>query len=427
MSATPFLMVGTMERDMRFEIHNKDKYFTYVDASDVEGAALKFVNSFVPTGLQKHQSLDEAAKHDKFCPHRTFFVRNVEDPFSRQEDVGIEIVLPRIERDGAIAGGDDSPYAVNTLAELLGEYADKGLEELERIDVILTVFAEGDLESQPRTYTLRWIAERYLEQWDTLTQEGRRTAIATFDNGNEARRLEREKAELCPQRGEGEFQSAWADHTMNASYWFHPQQVVSPEEAAMLMVGWNPLADLAPKTEGDASKGNGDDYSRKLLKYDEFKRRFESAEKRDSKPRTLLEWVPIAEGVGFERDAWVLEYMALTGLKGDAPAVDDNAAVVAVAMPKPAWVVQARAMGEQWMHDQENCTGKRPTVLEIAKHLEGELSTQGITGARGRFLVWETIKKEALKGITGRAKGQNFKTAMGNPQCRKRSPSVKGQ
>lgn len=92
---------------------------------------------------------------------------------------------------------------------------------------------------------------------------------------------------------------------------------------------------------------------------------------------------------------------------------------------KPDWVQSARQIGEEWMNAGEKRTGKRPTVIEIAKYVEGELSTRKIIGARGKFLDWETIKKEALTGITGRKKGDNFKSAMGNPQRRKRSP-IKG-
>jgi hypothetical protein len=91
----------------------------------------------------------------------------------------------------------------------------------------------------------------------------------------------------------------------------------------------------------------------------------------------------------------------------------------------PAWAPYARKIGEDWMHAEEKRNTERPTVEAIAKHVEGELSTRGITGVRGKFLDWETIKREALTGITGRKKGDNFKTAMGNPQRKRRSLNVK--
>lgn len=71
------------------------------------------------------------------------------------------------------------------------------------------------------------------------------------------------------------------------------------------------------------------------------------------------------------------------------------------------WEHQARAIGQAWMLAEEQGTGERPGVEAIARYLEGELSNLGITGRRGRFLDWETVKREALTGITERkAKGR---------------------
>jgi hypothetical protein len=73
--------------------------------------------------------------------------------------------------------------------------------------------------------------------------------------------------------------------------------------------------------------------------------------------------------------------------------------------PKPhAWKAIARQIGEAWMKEQELKTGRRPSVVSIAQHIEGELSNRAVTGQRGKLLDWETIKREALKGITGRCK-----------------------
>jgi hypothetical protein len=92
---------------------------------------------------------------------------------------------------------------------------------------------------------------------------------------------------------------------------------------------------------------------------------------------------------------------------------------------KPEWMRQAWEIGTEWMRTEEKRTGKRPTVVAIAKHVEGELSTRGITGTRGKYLDWESIKRNALTGITGRVKGDNFKNAKGNPHRKKKSPIVK--
>ena len=79
------------------------------------------------------------------------------------------------------------------------------------------------------------------------------------------------------------------------------------------------------------------------------------------------------------------------------------------------WKKQAWNLGTEWMNGIERKTGKRPTVEEIAKHLEGELSERKITGKRGKFLDRETIKREALTGITGRKQGENLINRRGNP------------
>ena len=74
-----------------------------------------------------------------------------------------------------------------------------------------------------------------------------------------------------------------------------------------------------------------------------------------------------------------------------------------------SWEQQARAIGLGWMLEQRKLIKEAdwPGVEAIAKHVEGELSTREITGKRGKYLDWETIKREALTGITGRkAKGK---------------------
>lgn len=65
------------------------------------------------------------------------------------------------------------------------------------------------------------------------------------------------------------------------------------------------------------------------------------------------------------------------------------------------WKKIAREIGQEWM-ETERKEKRNPGVIDIAKYVEGELSNRNITGVRGRFLDWETIKREALTGITGR-------------------------
>jgi hypothetical protein len=81
------------------------------------------------------------------------------------------------------------------------------------------------------------------------------------------------------------------------------------------------------------------------------------------------------------------------------------------------WQHKARRIGKAWMEQEKIlaangsvCTWqnkkamKCPGVIAIAKHVEGALSTENVTGKRGKYLDFETIKKEALTGITGNKK-----------------------
>lgn len=87
------------------------------------------------------------------------------------------------------------------------------------------------------------------------------------------------------------------------------------------------------------------------------------------------------------------------------------------------WKTLAWDIGSEWMKKIEKETGKRPTVVKIAKYVEGELSKRNIPGGRGKYLDWETIKREALTGITGRERGENLRMRKGNPHLKRSPPS----
>lgn len=90
--------------------------------------------------------------------------------------------------------------------------------------------------------------------------------------------------------------------------------------------------------------------------------------------------------------------------KTDMSAIAPAEEMAGQAFQPGSWQAKAYAIGETWMLEQERQTGERPGQIAIAKYVEGELTNQGIKGARGKFLDRETIKREALKGITGRPK-----------------------
>jgi hypothetical protein len=133
-------------------------------------------------------------------------------------------------------------------------------------------------------------------------------------------------------------------------------------------------------------------------------------------PSAVIAW---AKSKGLELPSWFLGAQ-FAGTEQAAPVNGDAGGAA-----KPEWMRQAWEIGNDWMLAEEKRTGERPIVVAIAKHVEGELSTRGITGARGKYLDWESIKRDALTGITGRGKGENFKSAMGNPHRKKKSPIVK--
>jgi len=82
------------------------------------------------------------------------------------------------------------------------------------------------------------------------------------------------------------------------------------------------------------------------------------------------------------------------------------------------WKQQAWTLGAAWRKGKKKKPGEHPTAEAIAKHVEGEFATLSITGSRGKFLDWETIKREALTGITGRKRGDNLKSRMRKPHLR---------
>jgi hypothetical protein len=74
------------------------------------------------------------------------------------------------------------------------------------------------------------------------------------------------------------------------------------------------------------------------------------------------------------------------------------------------WKADAREIGKKWF-DKEPKEGKYPGVNDVAKHVEDQFKSRDIRGPRGDYLDWQTIKKEALTGVTGRpANGKHKKS-----------------
>ncbi len=210
----------------------------------------------------------------------------------------------------------------------------------------------------------------------------------------------------------------WFDKTINAKFWLKLASV-KPAEAAMLMFCIDPLSDRSPEQVSvDGVKVSPKHYQLLL-------RAFIDEAEADGKSHKLADWREVARRKGLQYNQWIDRYVLAS--RQELPA-DPGSRHIALRVgagktAKHEWMTQAWSIGESWMLAEEKRSGKRPTVEQIAKHVEGDLSTRGITGPRGVFLDWETIKREVLTGITGRTKGDNFKTAKGNPQRKWGSPS----
>jgi hypothetical protein len=63
---------------------------------------------------------------------------------------------------------------------------------------------------------------------------------------------------------------------------------------------------------------------------------------------------------------------------------------------------EARQIGQELINEYRKNNKTIPGVDEIAKHVENELKKRDRRAPRGDYWKWQTIKKEALPGITGR-------------------------
>lgn len=66
-----------------------------------------------------------------------------------------------------------------------------------------------------------------------------------------------------------------------------------------------------------------------------------------------------------------------------------------------------RTYGNEFIEAQKKLNKRQPSVEKIAKHIENRLKDENITAPRGDYWDWQTVKREALTGITGKkAKGK---------------------
>lgn len=82
-----------------------------------------------------------------------------------------------------------------------------------------------------------------------------------------------------------------------------------------------------------------------------------------------------------------------------------------------AWKKQAWQIGETWLSEERE-QKREHGVDKVAKYVEAKLKNLDIRGRRGNYLDWQTIKKEALTGITGKqanGKQKIIAKQQGNP------------
>ena len=61
---------------------------------------------------------------------------------------------------------------------------------------------------------------------------------------------------------------------------------------------------------------------------------------------------------------------------------------------------KCRNYGNEFIATQKKLKKCQPSIIEIAKHIEKRLKVENCTGPRGDYWDWQTIKREALTGIT---------------------------
>lgn len=67
-----------------------------------------------------------------------------------------------------------------------------------------------------------------------------------------------------------------------------------------------------------------------------------------------------------------------------------------------AWIPKARVLAEEYKQLHQLKYGTIPGINEIAQRVEGELADRNILTSKGKHPGWQSIKKFALFGITGR-------------------------
>lgn len=221
-----------------------------------------------------------------------------------------------------------------------------------------------------------------------------------------------------------DFLASWYDSTINADVWFK-RFSVTPEEAAMLLCGIDPL-------ERD-SRGNAPDPERTYVdgdqtspeRYRRLRRVFLDVSQHDSKPLTLLEWRDVAKHEGIKYHQWINEHdqaqdqrPANRGVSGSELAnagkseAEETHSTIPGKMPRIA--IGKLAVTAAWKIERE--TGHRATAMMVIKQLQdwavGKKYSDTLMRAapEKRAVIWVTRNTSKEKEYDELACGKTLET-----------------
>lgn len=109
-------------------------------------------------------------------------------------------------------------------------------------------------------------------------------------------------------------------------------------------------------------------------------------------PDTALNWISWAESRGYS-----VNHLRNEVNPANLPGKAQKEEKIVRWEDPSKWEYEARKIGKEYFEKN-----KEKGIVAIAAYVEGELSNRNILGARGKYLDRETIRREALPGITGR-------------------------
>lgn len=142
---------------------------------------------------------------------------------------------------------------------------------------------------------------------------------------------------------------------------------------------------MASETVTEMEGGQPAEQEWQVLEFDAEREKILQAELEAERQRRNAE---LAKGIDFE---WKTEANLEQAEKNTKSETDKT----------KEWRAKAREIGEDFI-GAERKKGRDPGVNAVAKHVDGEFKRLDIRGKRDDYLDWQTIKKEALTGITGR-------------------------